>query len=174
MSRELGKTIMQFRTFMFSATQRVLIAGIQGQDRHIVQGVLGLTSLGMMAYAFKQWDAGREISDDPMVWLTEGIDRSGMLGILMEANNTLEKMSKNSLGMRPLLGIDVPASRFASRSQSEAFLGPTFGSLLESTLKVAGGSLEGDMDARAIRRLLPYQNLLLFRQGLDKIEESIR
>lgn len=174
MSSEMGKTIWQFRSFMFAATQRVMIAGVQGQDRHIIQGALGLVSLGSMAYVFKQWDAGREISDDPMVWLTEGIDRSGMLGLIMEANNTVEKMSKNTLGMRPVLGIDTPGSRFASRSQAESFLGPTYGSLLENTLKVLGGSLEGESDTRAIRRLLPYQNLVFFRQGLDKIEESIK
>lgn len=175
MSTELGKTFFQFRSFMFSATQRMLIAGIQGQDAHFMQGVLGITTLGMMAYAFKQWDAGREISDDPAVWVTEGIDRSGVLGILMEMNNTIEKTSQNNFGLRPLLGIEVPASRFASRSQAEALLGPTFGSFLETTLRVAGAASNDEewkeSDTRALRRLLPYQNLLIFRQGLDKMEE---
>lgn len=96
MSNELGKTILQFRSFMFSATQRMFIAGIQGQDAHFMQGVIGLTSLGMMAYAFKQWDANRPLSDDPAVWITEGIDRSGVTGIIMEANNTVEKLSNNN------------------------------------------------------------------------------
>ena len=177
MSTEMGKSIFQFRSFMFSATQRMLIAGIQGQDAHFVQGVLGLTSLGMMAYAFKQWDAGRPLSDDPKDWVVEGIDRSGVLGIVMEANNTMEKISNNSYGLRPMLGISTPSSRFASRSRSEAFLGPTFGSLLETTLRVAGSSTDDhewqESDTRALRRLLPYQNLLIFRQALDKVEEEL-
>lgn len=177
MSAELGKTIFQFRSFMFSATQRVLISGIQGQDANFIGGALSLVSIGAMAYVFKQWDADREISDDPRVWVTEGIDRSGLTGILMEANNTLEKISANSLGLRPLLGLGQPASRFASRSQAEAFLGPTFGSLLTTTLTVASsGASERewtDADTRALRRLLPYQNLTFFRQLLDKVEESI-
>jgi len=178
MSTELGKNIFQFRSFMFSSTQRMLIAGIQGQDANFMQGIVGLTTIGMMAYAFKQWDAGREVSDDPAVWVTEGIDRSGVLGILMEINNTIEKTSQNNFGLRPLLGIDVPGSRFASRSQTEALLGPTFGSFIETTLRVAGASANGeewkDSDTRALRRLLPYQNLLIFRQLLDKVEESIQ
>ena len=177
MSNELGKTILQFRSFMFSATQRMFIAGIQGQDAHFMQGVLGLTSLGMMAYAFKQWDANRPLSDDPAVWITEGIDRSGVTGIIMEANNTVEKLSNNNFGLRPMLGVSTPASRFASRSQAEAFLGPTFGSLLSTSMKVMGGVSGGDLaesDVRAIRRLMPYQNLLIFRQGLDKVEESLK
>lgn len=174
MSKELGKTIFQFRSFMFSSTQRMLIAGIQGQDANFMQGIIGLTTIGAMAYAFKQWDAGREISDDPKVWITEGIDRSGVLGILMEINNTMEKTSSNNFGLRPLLGIDVPGARFASRSQAEALLGPTFGSFLETTLRVAGAASNEqewkDSDTRAVRRLLPYQNLLLFRQAIDKLE----
>ena len=177
MSSELGKTIFQFKSFMFSATQRVLISGVQGQDAHFIQGALGMMSLGMMAYAFKQWDAGRDISDDPMVWVTEGIDRSGMLGILMEMNNTVEKISRNNYGLRPMLGASAPASRYASRSNVEAALGPTFGSLLSTTFRALGATTgEGDMkdsDIRAIRRLLPYQNLMIFRQGLDKVEESL-
>lgn len=176
MSSELGKTIFQFRSFMFAATQRMLIAGIQGQDAHFMQGLLGITSLGMMAYAFKQWDAGRDLSDDPAVWVTEGIDRSGITGIIMEMNNTIEKVSNNNFGLRPLIGISTPSSRFASRSQSEAFLGPTFGSMLSTVLKVSGGTADGDLaesDIRAIRRLLPYQNLMIFRQLLDKIETEL-
>lgn len=176
MSTDMGKTFLQFRSFMFSATQRMLIAGIQGQDAHFMQGLTGITSLGMMAYAFKQWDAGRDLSDDPAVWVTEGIDRSGITGIIMEMNNTIEKVSNNNFGLRPLLGISTPSSRFASRSQSEAFLGPTFGSMLSTVLKVSGGTADGDLaesDIRAIRRLLPYQNLMIFRQLIDKIESEI-
>ena len=177
MSTELGKSIFQFRSFMFSATQRMAIAGIQGQDAHFMQGILGLTSLGMMAYAFKQWDAGRPLSDDPKDWVVEGIDRSGVLGIMMEANNTVEKLSNNSFGLRPMLGTATPGSRFASRSRSEAFLGPSFGSLLETTLKVTGAAADQnewqESDTRTLRRLLPYQNLLIFRQALDKVEEEL-
>lgn len=178
MSSEMGKTIFQFRSFMFSATQRMLIAGIQGQEANYLGGMLMLTSLGMMSYAFKQWDAGREISDDPAVWITEGIDRSGALGALMEINNTVEKISNNNFGLRRLLGASAPASRFASRSQLEAMMGPTFGSFLSTALQVAAAGTDAnewkDSDTRALRRLIPYQNLTIIRQLFDKIEKSIQ
>ncbi|PCH98507.1 MAG: hypothetical protein COB84_01970 [Rhodobacteraceae bacterium] len=177
MSTELGKTIGQFKTFMFSATQRILLSTLQQQDSHYIQGVMSMLSLGMMTYAFKQWDAGRELSDDPAVWIAEGIDRSGMIGILMEANNTIEKVSQNSMGIRPLLGINAPASRYASRSILDSMAGPTFG-LMGTVAQVAGG-ISGERewdksDTRALRRLLPGQNLSILRQGLDKIEEAAR
>jgi len=178
MSSELGKTFFQFRSFMFSATQRMLIAGIQGQEKNFIGGTLMITSLGMMAYAFKQWDAGRELSDDPKVWITEGIDRSGSLGAIMEINNTIEKISNNNFGLRPLIGASAPASRFASRNQAEAMLGPTFGSFSTTALKVLSAGTQDrewkENDTRALRRLLPYQNLMIIRQGLDKIEKGIQ
>ena len=178
MSSEMGKTLFQFRSFMMAATQRVLISSIQGQDANFMAGMAAMVTMGMTTYAFKQWDAGRELSDDPAVWIAEGLDRSGATGSIMEINNTLEKISSNSLGIRPLLGITTPASRFASRNQSEAFLGPTFGSLLSTTLRVAGSASSDyewtDSDTRAMRRLIPYQNLAIFRQGIDKMEEAIQ
>lgn len=176
MSSELGKTIFQFKTFMFSATQRVMLSTLQKQDKHYLQGVLGLASIGMLAYAFKTWDAGRELSDDPKVWVTEGIDRSGMLGVFMEINNTLEKISGNSYGLRPMIGINAPASRYASRSALDSALGPTFG-LAGEVVKIAGAATNqrdwADSDTRALRRLLPGQNLSFLRQGLDEVEKTI-
>ena len=177
MSTELGKTIGQFRSFMFSSTQRMTIATLQGQDRNAVGGVLTLISLGMLTYAFKQWNADRELSDDPAAWLAEGIDRSGVLGSIMEINNTVEKASSNGIGLRPLLGIEAQASRFVSRSMAENLMGPTFGSLLENTMRVMNAGLTPgdwtDADTRAMRRLIPYQNLFFIRQGLDRIEKEV-
>ncbi len=174
MSTEAGKSVMQFKSFMYSATQRVLVAGLQHQDHNFIGGMLSISTLGMMSYAFKQWDAGRELSDDPKAWAVEGIDRSGALGILMELNNTLEKISSNNYGVRPLLGVSAPASRYASRNMAETLAGPTFGSFLSTTLKVVNASTDerdwDESDTRTLRRLLPYQNLALIRQIFDKME----
>lgn len=174
MSTEMGKTFMQFRSFMYASTQRMLIAGIQGQDANYLGGTLAAMSFGMMAYAFKQWDAGRPISDDPNVWAMEGLDRSGSLGIIMEINNTLEKISNNNFGLRPSIGASAPASRFAERSQLESMLGATFGSFAETALRVLSAGTQDrpwtEKDTRTLRRLLPYQNLMLLRQLFDKME----
>jgi hypothetical protein len=176
MSSELGKTIFQFRTFMFSATQRVLFSSLQAQDKHYIQGLLGLVSIGMMSYAFKEWDAGRNVSDDPAAWVAEGIDRAGILGYLMEINNTVEKVSGNNYGLRPLFGVSAPAARYASRNALDSVIGPTFG-LMQDGFKamsaITGEREWSDSDTRAIRRLLPGQNLSVLRQGFDIIEQSV-
>tara|TARA_B110000879_G_scaffold107578_1_gene144598 strand:- start:12363 stop:15395 length:3033 start_codon:yes stop_codon:yes gene_type:complete len=176
MSSELGKTIGQFRSFTLSATQRVFIAGLQNQDHNAVGGFAALASMGMFSYYLKQKIAGREVSDDPAVWAMEGIDRSGAVGILGEINNTIEKISGNNAGARALLGIDAPASRFVSRSVAESMLGPTFGSLLSTTVAASNAiTSEGPMtesDVRTLRRLVPLQNLFYLRRGFDAIQNS--
>jgi len=179
MSTELGKTLFQFKSFMMSATSRVMIAGIQGQDAHMIQGSLAMISMGAMTYVVKNKEAGREIDYSPQALIAEGIDRSGALGIFMEMNNTVEKVM--GLGLRPMLGVDAPASRFASRSVKESLMGPTFGSLADAVLRgaeMAGMALDSDReftksDLRAVRRVVPFQNLTLLRIGLDKIEEKL-
>jgi len=176
MSREMGKSVGQFRSFMFSSTQRVFIASLQNQDHNAVGGMLMLTGMGMFSYNIKQYARGEKITDDPVALLIEGIDNSGALGIVMEVNNTFEKLSENTIGVRAAFGVSAPASRFASRSAIESILGPTYGSFLNTGAKAFSALATGeftDSDIRAVRRLLPYQNLFYIRGGLDKIEEAI-
>ena len=174
MSSELGKSIGQFRSFILSATQRVLVAGVQGQDHNAIGGAISLVGMGMFSYYLKSNLAGRETSDDLSAWVVEGIDRSGAVGILGEINNTFEKISSNSVGLRPLLGISAPASRFVSRSVSESILGPTFGSLLSTTVAASNALTSSepmtDADVRALRRLLIFQNLSIVR-GIERLAE---
>ena len=174
MSSEMGKSIGQFRSFILSATQRVLVAGVQGQDHNAIGGAISLVGMGMFSYYLKSNIAGRETSDDPAAWVVEGIDRSGAVGILGEINNTIEKISSNSVGLRPLLGISAPASRFVSRSVSESILGPTFGSLLSTTVAASNALTSSepmtDADVRALRRLLIFQNLSIVR-GIERLAE---
>jgi hypothetical protein len=174
MSSELGKSIGQFRSFILSATQRVLVAGVQGQDHNAIGGAISLVGMGMFSYYLKSNIAGRETSDDPAAWVVEGIDRSGAVGVIGEINNTIEKISSNSVGLRPLLGISAPASRFVSRSVSESILGPTFGSLLSTTVAASNALTSSepmtDADVRALRRLLIFQNLSIVR-GIERLAE---
>ena len=106
----------------------------------------------------------------------EGIDRSGVVGIIGEVTNTMEKLSGNSMGLRPLLGIDAPASKQVARSVAESALGPTFGSLLSTSISAANAiTSEGEMteaDVRTLRRLIPLQNLFYIRHGLDEVQKA--
>ena len=177
MSNEMGQVIGQFRSFVFSSTQRVLIAGLQQQDHNALGGAFSLISMGMFVYYIKQLERGQPLSDDPKAWVMEGIDRSGAAGILGEANMMLEKISGNTIGMRSLLDIDAPSSKFVAHSMSQSLLGPTFGSLLTDTFKALNSATsEGELtesDIRNIRRMMPYNNLTGFRKAVDALEERL-
>ena len=74
------------------------------------------------------------------------------------------------------MGVSAPASRYASRSVLESAMGPSFG-LAGDVVKTANAISNGqdwtESDSRAIRRLIPGQNLSVLRQGLDTIEKEI-
>ena len=147
------------------------------QDEAQMMGFLGLIGAGTTTYFIKQSISGREISDDPAVWVMEGIDRSGAIGILGEINNTVEKMSSNNIGLRSLFGIDEVNMKQVNRTVTESLLGPTFGSLLSTTVAANNAITSGDpitdSDVRTLRRLLPYQNLFFLRRGFDEIQNNI-
>lgn len=181
MSEDFGSVLLQFKSFMLVSTNRILVSTLQRQDRHMVEGWTSIMALGILSYAFKTWDKGGELSDDPKVWVMEGIDRSGALGIIMEGNNMLERVSGDNAGLRPLLGMDGKASRAAAQSAFESALGPSFGFAADTLFKMAneltaseeaGGRDLDEKDVRAIRRLLPWQNLMILRQGFDKLEKE--
>ena len=65
----------------------------------------------------------------------------------------------------------------ANRTVAEGLLGPTFGSLLSTVVAANNAITSGDplteADVRALRRLLPYQNLFFLRRGFDEVQKSI-
>jgi hypothetical protein len=177
MSKQYGQVFFQFKSFMYSATHKILIGGLQGRDAHALQGVISMVAMGALSYYVKETTAGREISDDPRVWIDEGIDRSGLLGVLGEVENSIEKLSGGNVGIRSMIGVDTPSSRYAARSWLSTAVGPTYGSFLNTVAEVTNATTgeEGwqEADTRALRRLLPYQNLFYLRGLIDEGEEGI-
>lgn len=167
-SPELAKLVFQFRAFMFASTQRALISGLQRRDLATLNGIFLSVGLGAFTYYLKAKMAGIEPSDDPLVWISEGIDRSGVTGSLYDVNNIVEKATRGHVGINALRG-GPPMSRYASRNILGAVLGPTVGTIQD--VAVATGSASdivaegGDMsamtegDKRAMLRLIPGQNL---------------
>ncbi|MGB0818702.1 MAG: hypothetical protein ACPGQQ_07300, partial [Candidatus Puniceispirillaceae bacterium] len=174
MSRPGWRLVGQFRSFAFGAMQRVTMAGLQQADAAAVSGLMLSIGLGAMVYAAKTLSAGREVSDDPRVWLTEGIDRSGVTGWFFDVNNIIEKATRGTVGINALAG-GPPMSRYASRNVIDSIAGPTLG-LSQDFFQTTGSVFSGDWkesDTRAIRRLLPYQNVIYLRGLFDQMENGV-
>lgn len=174
MSTELGKMIGQFKSFAVASVQRTMLTGLQQRDLAALNGALLSVGAGMAVYYMKQTDAGREVSSDPSIWVTEGLDRSGLFGWFFDVNNIIEKATRGRVGLNAITG-GPQMSRYASRNITGALLGPTFGFTQDLTT-VIGDAAQADWtesDTRALRRLLPYQNLIGFRRVLDQAETGI-
>jgi hypothetical protein len=180
MSSELGKTIMQFKSFAFASYQRTNVWAGQRRDMAVLQGIVTTTGLGSLVYAYNQLINGKEISDDPAVWIKEGIDRSGVLALPFEANNTLETISKGRLGLSAVMGQEAN-TRYRNRSLTEVLAGPTigYGAKAASTVGAFGAAGLTDTelseaDIKAFRRLLPFQNHFALRFLFDEFEAGTK
>ena len=175
MSTEMGKLFMQFKSFAFASTQRVLLAGLQDRDLGVLNGVVVMTGLGMISTLLRDWFANRHKERTPAQWVAEGIDRSGVTGWLFDANNILEKVTRGHVGVGAITG-SGQMSRYASRNIADALMGPSVGRV-EDALKVTGAVTSGEWsesDTRAIRRLIPFQNLFYIRQLFDAGEDRLQ
>lgn len=174
MSSEMGKMIGQFRSFAFASTQKVSLSGLQQRDMAALNGMALMTSLGMLTYGLQGVLAGREISNKPAVWVAEGIDRAGWTGWLYDVNNIAEKATRGQIGMNRLAGGE-PSSRYASRNLAGAILGPSIGTLADMG-QIIGSAASMDWqetDSRALRRMVPTQNLFYLRRLYDQAEAGI-
>jgi hypothetical protein len=168
-----GKLIGQFKSFAFAASNRVLLSGLQQRDMAALNGLFMSVALGGVAYGLREYSAGRQVSRKPEKLIVESIDRSGVTGFLFDVNNIIEKSTRGSIGVSALTGGGT-MSRYTSRGLLGSLLGPT-ADLIDDSARVTGALTSGDIndaDVRAMRKLIPYQNLFYIRRMLNELEEE--
>jgi hypothetical protein len=176
---EFGKMAGQFDSFGFASVQRTLVRGAQEHDLAAVNGLWTMVSLGMMIYYVKTKEAGKEPSDDPRIWIREGVDRSGVTGWFFELDGAMSRLTHGTLSTDALVG-GKPLSRMSIRNTAGALLGPSAG-IINDTFSFSNGvfgHLTGQEDmsksqVHAGRRLMWLQNLQWFEQGINAVEGSV-
>ena len=171
MQTEAGKVVGQFKSFVFAATQQVLVSSLQQKDMAVLNGLISAVGLGMMAYYFRSIISGKELSGDPEVWFAEGLDRSGYLGILADYSHIADKVG---LGASSLLGTGE-LSRYQSRNIGASLLGPSVGLLGDATISI-GALKSGEIseaDAKSIRRMIWFNNHPVLTGAMDNFEKAI-
>lgn len=171
MSNEVGAMIGQFKSFGVASIQRTLLAGMQQRDAAALSGTLLMLALGGVAFAVKEKVAGREVSDEPNVWVANALDRSGLLGWLSDANNIAEKFTAGRVGLSAVTGEQI--TRYQSRNVYGAFLGPT-ADMVSDLFSISSSGFRGEFseaDLRRMKRLLPFQNLFQLRILFNQFEE---
>ncbi len=174
MSNEMGKVIGQFKSFAFTSLSKVAVSSLQRGDKNVMQGLVVAVALGMMVHGIKQTQSGRPMPEKPQDWIVAGLDRSGVMGWLFEANNMVEKATGGNIGVNPLLGTSKGNNRFSSRGVVGSFMGPSFG-LAEDLVAVTGAAASGELgrnELEKLRRMVPFQNVPYLAWMFDQIENG--
>lgn len=179
MSTPTGKMIGQFKSFVFASHGRMLVAGLQQRDAAFYNGLMVSVALGAMTYSVKELSRGKEPDTSPQKMLGEAVNYSGVFALMAEVNGIVEKATRGNVGVSALTGA-APMSKFASRNAMGALFGPTVGTV-QDVFQVMGGigmemGADGkgftQKDLRAMRRLMPYQNLFYIRNLLNYVEKQ--
>lgn len=156
----LGKVIFQFKSFMSSATGKILISGIQRRDSTVLTGLMALIAMGSLTGVTKDLIAGREPNLDVDELIIDGLSRSGVLGLL---GDTILGTAKTLSG---------PYGRlYGSKSVESALLGPSVGQIEElvSTIQRMTDGKVTNSDTKAALRMIPYMNLFYIKAITDRV-----
>jgi hypothetical protein len=168
--QEVMKSILQFKAFGLSATNRMLLSGMDPKSLRVFNFMLVSVALGAIAESAKlitssRWDKRPKTAKE---WAATAVDRSGVIGIYTEPVQMLSKV------------IGKETSRYAGRSLFETFLGPSFGTSgniakmgVQATQGIMGNKNFTKKDIHNIRKIAPYNNVFYFRQLVDEMENGI-
>lgn len=177
MSTQLGGLAAQFKSFGFASMQRTLVAGLQQRDAGVVMGALLMVGMGTVVEYLKALGNDKPLPKTTAQWVAAGVDRSGLMGWLADANNITEKLTGGVVGASAFTGRQQ--SRYASRDWVGAVAGPTVGTISELVTATSGFSkaLAGkeqlrEADVAALRRLIPMQNLFYLSYIFQKLEQA--
>jgi hypothetical protein len=166
----IGGLAMQFMSFPISAQKRIMMAGLQRKDASTAQAIVSGIALGFFI------DFIRSPHNDTRSWderLLAAVDRSGLTGVLFSANNLIETASRDTVGIRPLLGQD-PMVGETSRARQilSPSLGPT-GAHMAQIIDALGPQGDANAQLGALRRSMIFQNLWMLSDIPTRIQKSI-
>jgi len=173
---ELGKILLQFKSFSLSAHNQLtlpILERLGAGDAKAVQLMSQMMAMGMVTHALRMAAQGRldEFDDySGQDWALNAVDYSGAMPLLMMGFNGVDLMSGNLL--TDALGA-MPAARYSDRAVGSA-LGPTMGTasgLIRASASLSDGIDE--RDARTLRRLIPFNNLAWTHYAVTKTEQAI-
>lgn len=170
MSNPIAALILQYKSFVAAATERLLVRSMQQRDINVLHGLVSAIGLGVLAEYAYSGIVGRDPPKTAGDLIKAGVTRSGVLGWYQEGNALSEKWF--GLDGFAAIGAQRPDSRYISRETLTAALGPTAGKI-EALIKTGRNVASLDWtaaDTRRMRRMLVGQNLFYIRSLLDRLE----
>ena len=177
MSKELGSTIAQFKKFAMSATQRMLMRGMQEKDLDFLFGSMLLMGSGMLIDGiYHKYRFNRDYSKLSLTQkLLNAFDRSGLAGIYTDVNKAIETLTDNRFGIAPMIGEKKPYGS-STRWKMGTIFGASGGQIYNifDIMFDVGGNKYNHHTAKNVRRLIPFQNVWYLDWLFDDIQKGLR
>ena len=163
MRSPVGRTLFQFKSFLFASHAKVLVQGMQQADANAAVGLLFMVGLGGMTTVIKDGLRGRDLSKkEPLDMVLDSIDRGGLGGLLMLPVNSVRQLAGNS------------PSRRISQGVVSNWMGPTpqtLTDLVNSSFQFARGE-DLSADGAYLKKHVPLQNLLHWRDIMHRMGDD--
>ena len=163
----------QFMNYGFAAVNKVLLSSLQGRDQSPLTGMAMMIGLGWMS---------QQLKTDDEYWhrlpleekVLRSFDSAGVLGLYQDLPHKLEVMTGGTLGVRPALaglGLDVkPFNSDPNYADYADLGGPAVGKIADLTRILAGDDMGDREMAGIIRRSVPLNDVLWWRDSLVSAE----
>jgi len=163
---EWWKVIGQYRGFSIAATHRIMGAGLHEKGANKYAGAASMVGIAMMVDALKRPD----YIDLPIEeQLLRAVELSGVTGIFLDLNDTLERAA--GVGIRPLTGMNI-RERNPNWANKIGVIGAVPNQWLTLLYGLTADEAETDDLARAIRYMIPYNNLLWWNEAFNRAQRS--
>jgi len=191
-----GQALFQFRSFLLSAHQRIMLAGLQEGPARFLSGLVGMTTIGMAVSYLKALGNGKDSferwkkqAENPMYLLGEGLDNSAMFPLFFELSNSTEKVTK-SMGFSfnpiksPLKAAydgnwQVDSQKNWNVPLEQSLFGPGVG-MLGQTARAAGTAVEAargeEVTKGQIRQsaaMIPFSTHLGFKEMIQLLNDDL-
>jgi hypothetical protein len=159
----------QFMSYGFSVSNRVLLSGLQGRDADAMMGIAAMIGLGYVSQYIKS-DENYWASMSDTERAIRAVDAAGIAGIYSDVNTTLETLTGNTLGVRPLLGADPFLGNQSAMEAAGGFAGPAGDMVVDVAKLISGEEMSSREMAATARGLLPFQNLFYLDGLWDRLQ----
>lgn len=153
---QVGKTILQFKSFSLASSNKLIIRGIQDRNFQNAYSVVLLVALGTMSGYIRQ----AKMDESPTGLIAEGISRSGIAGFMGDYYMAMNPWSQ------------AGTTKFGNASRMGRLLGPSYGKA-DDAMTVFYDVMHGDLsnqDKRKIKKFIPFSNLFYLDQTLKALD----
>lgn len=177
----VAKLLLQFKSFAISAHSKILAQGagrLSRGDMHMLEYFVVTMGLGLATLHIKSILSGKKIPENEWDLAYEVIDQTGMLGWINEPVQFVAKGTQGDLALSRIWNDEAQElTKYQYRNLSD-WAGPTAGlatdakSAADAVRAYMKGELADERDVRAIRRMIPFQNVWYLRWLFNILEDK--